>query len=48
MVLTGKGGVNSPPPPLGIWVTHPPTHIRKFVLWEKLELIKGPEISGRF
>ena len=36
---TGGGGGQIGPP--GFWLTHPPTHIRKFFLRKKMKFIKG-------
>ena len=37
MILGWGGGQIGPP---GLWLTHPPTHIRKFFLRKKMKLIK--------
>ena len=38
LVILGGGGQIGPP---GFWLTHPPTHIRKFFLRKKMKFIKG-------
>ena len=38
VILGGGGGQIGPP---GFWLTHPPTHIRKFFLRKKMKFIKG-------
>ena len=38
LVILGGGGQIRPP---GFWLTHPPTHIRKFFLRKKMKFIKG-------
>ena len=38
VIRWGGGGQTGPP---GFWLTHPPTHIRKFFLRKKMKFIKG-------
>ena len=40
LVIRGGGGGCQIGPP-GFWLTHPPTHIRKFFLRKKMKFIKG-------
>ena len=42
MILRGGGGGGQIGPP-GFWLTHPPTHIRKFFLRKKMKFIKGAQ-----
>ena len=37
VILGGEGQIGPP----GFWLTHPPTHIRKFFLRKKMKFIKG-------
>ena len=42
----GGGGQNGPP---GFWLTHPPTHIRKFFLRKKMKFYqRGPNLEVDF
>ena len=46
VILGGGGGQIGPP---GFWLTHPPTHIRKFVPQEKNEIYqRGPNLEVDF
>ena len=48
MILRGGGGGGQIGPP-GFWLTHPPTHIRKFFLRKKMKFYqRGPNLEVDF
>ena len=47
VILGGGGGLKLAPP--GFWLTHPPTHIRKFFLGKKMKFYqRGPNLEVDF